>query len=76
MTLPVSGEPVFTLRAQDKFAPAVVEWWADCVEAHLHNSLSDAGGPVDRGRRKIVEARALAHTMRAWQVLNNCKVPD
>jgi len=59
------GEFVFILRAQDKFAPTVVEHWADRVQA-----AKGAATP------KVREARALAHQMRAWQELNTSKVPD
>jgi hypothetical protein len=61
-----SDEPVFILRAQDRFAPDVVEVWAAKVEAV---------GKVGNGD-KIKEARALAHQMRAWQALHVSKVPD
>lgn len=66
-------EPVFVLRAKDKFAPAVIEFWADLVaEAVAGTASSEA----DWSRRKVKGARALAHHMRAWQVLNSCKIPD
>jgi hypothetical protein len=56
-------EPVFILRAQDKFAPDLVENWANFVER--------ARGTATEKTRK---ARALAHQMRAWQELNLVKV--
>jgi hypothetical protein len=58
-------EPVFILRAQDRFAPDLLESWSHKVEL--------AKGTVTEKSRK---ARALAHQMRAWQELNSCKVPD
>ena len=58
-------EPVFILRAQDRFAPDVIEAWAGKVEMAK-------GGQTDKSRK----ARALAHQMRAWQALHSCKVPD
>jgi hypothetical protein len=61
----LSGEPVFILRAQDRFAPDVIEAWANKVELARGTTTS-----------KIREARALAHEMRAWQEMNTCKIPD
>lgn len=58
-------EPVFILRAQDCFAPDIIENWANCV-------VSANGGPTDKSRK----AKALAHQMRAWQEWNTSKVPD
>jgi hypothetical protein len=49
-------EPVFVLRANDPIAPEAVETWARQAE------LSGAHEP-----HKIVEARALAQTMRDWR---------
>lgn len=67
-------EPVFILRGQDRYAPEVVERWADLVSL-----LSNQGDQelVDQRRGKIREARALAHEMRAWQArTGRAKVPD
>lgn len=55
-----SGEPVFVLRAQDKFAPMLIEMWAELVR----------DGP------KYVDAWEHAHKMRQWQKANGCKIPD
>lgn len=49
------GEPTFSLRAQDYSAPAVIEYWANLNQDHL--------GPA---HPKIVQARQIAETMRAW----------
>lgn len=57
-------EPVFILRAQDEFAPEIVERWALRLET------------VAGRTPKVREARALAHKMRAWQEMNGAKVPD
>lgn len=54
------GEPVFVLRAQDKFAPVLVELWAELVRE----------GP------KYNDAWQHAKTMRHWQKANGCKLPD
>ena len=58
-------EPVFVLRAQDKFAPDLLESWSHKVDVAK-------GCATEKGRK----ARALAHQMRAWQEMNSCKVPD
>jgi hypothetical protein len=68
-------EPVFVLRAQDTFAPKVVEAWANAVDAASSAIVSGTEG-VDATRSKIKEARALAHQMRAWQELHGSKRPD
>lgn len=68
-------EPVFILRAKDRFAPELVENWAALVERAISGTLS--GTVAHNGSSvKIKEARALAHTMRAWQALNTSKTPD
>lgn len=67
------GEPTFELRAQDRFMPEVLEFWATKVESAVHNRIS---GEADKSRAKAKQARALAHTVRAWQVLNRAKIPD
>jgi hypothetical protein len=66
-------EPVFVLRGKDRFAPDIVEAWANKVELATVNMISEA---ADKSRGKIKEARALAHTMRAWQAMNTSKTPD
>lgn len=69
------GEPVFPLRAQDEFAPDIIDEWADKVD-----NAADDGDPPEAIRKarihKANEARALAHEFRAWQTRNGCKVPD
>lgn len=50
-------EPVFVLRAQDRFAPDVVEHWAVLVQTR------NGGRPTP----KTTEARQLAKAMRQWQ---------
>jgi hypothetical protein len=67
------GEPTFELRAQDRFMPEVLEYWAGLVERAVHNTIS---GEADKTRQKAKKARALAHTVRAWQVMNYTKTPD
>lgn len=63
-------EPIFTLCARDVAAPAVVERWIEEVER-----LCYAVG-IEPPEKKIAEARALAHQMRAWQTVNGAKLPD
>jgi len=66
-------EPVFILRAQDKFAPTLIERWA----AEVENANKDRAGEwAEKTERKVKEARSLAHEMRAWQALNPPKIPD
>lgn len=67
------GEPTFEIRAQDRFMPDVLEFWASRVEAAVANTVN---ADADRSRDKAKTARALAHTVRAWQTLNFTKVPD
>lgn len=68
-------EPVFILRAQDKLAPAIVEAWAMAAAAERSRNIRSV--QEDMGLdSKIKEARALAHTMRAWQEINYSKLPD
>ncbi len=66
-------EPVFILRAQDRFAPQLVEEWARLVDDNVRFAVSEA---ADNSKRKASRARALAHQMRAWQELNKSKTPD
>jgi hypothetical protein len=54
-------EPVFVLRAQDRYAARCVDDWAD---------YAGCGGCSPE---KVAEARALAKKMRAWPTK---KVPD
>jgi len=56
-------EPVFLLRAQDEFAPAVVEMWAHLVLA---------SGDVDLAEKAFEHAAA----MQIWQIEVGCKRPD
>lgn len=55
------NEPLFVLRAQDKFAAELVDRWASILEA-------EGGNP-----EKVAEARKLAAAMRDWP---NQKTPD
>lgn len=57
-----TGEPVFVLRAQDTFAPLLVEVWASMVGVFNAN--------------KADQAEKIASNMRTWQKMNGCKVPD
>lgn len=67
------AEPTFELRAQDRFAPAVIEFWCDQVERSVAMSVGDK---ADATKRKVKLARAKAHMMRAWQATHFCKTPD
>jgi hypothetical protein len=57
-----ADEPIFVLRAQDRFAPEVVRYWCDLAE----------GIGVSAG--KVAEARELAATMERWSGMR--KFPD
>jgi hypothetical protein len=59
-----ADEPVFVLRAHDRLAPHVVEFWADLAKAH--------NAPPE----KIAGATVLATEMRAWAERNGSKWPD
>ena len=58
-------EPVFVLRATDKAAPDVVEWWANRAVAI---------GATNH--RKLGSALQRAGDMRNWAARNGCKIPD
>jgi hypothetical protein len=73
MGTPRADEPTFTLRAQDRLMPEVLEHWATQLEMSVRNTVSME---ADASRKKVKEARALAHTVRAWQELNRSKWPD
>jgi hypothetical protein len=49
-------EPLFCLRAQDKFAPVIIRLWAELCRLH--------GTP----EKKVDEALELAASMTAWPV--------
>ena len=56
-------EPVFLLRAKDKFAPHVVREWARLVR--LSGDTALAG-----------HVYGWAREMETWQAENGCKTPD
>jgi hypothetical protein len=60
-------EPVFVLRAQDKFAPVLVRLWASLVL-----NETSAGGNTDKAQ----QAEMIAHEMSIWQMENKKKLPD
>lgn len=62
-----ADEPVFVLRAQDRFAPAVVRIWAELVAA---------GAEADADPAKVLGARLVAADMDTWQALHGRKQPD
>lgn len=59
-------EPVFVLRAQDKFAPATVQVWSTMCSAQ------DAAATREKGAR----AAKLVMLMQKWQKNRKMKVPD
>jgi hypothetical protein len=56
-------EPVFLLRAQDKFSPEVVRHWANLVKESGDSDLAN-------------HVLHWADKMRAWQLDNGYKIPD
>jgi hypothetical protein len=56
-------EPVFLLRAQDRFAPAVIEAWAALMAATGDRVLCNL-------------AASQASYMRAWHIQRAVKTPD
>jgi hypothetical protein len=57
-------EPVMLLRAQDMFAPATLDFWAN---------LAETGG----AEQKIVDLiKSHANEMRKWQQEHAVKIPD
>lgn len=58
-------EPLFTLRAQDRFAPMIVQLWAD-LTATQHG----------RDSTKVQDAYTTADEMAVWQRNNIAKFPD
>lgn len=63
-------EPLFVLRAQDRFAPTIVRLW---VEAVANASLE---ADNEKMEAKINEALRLAKDMERWQAKHGSKVPD
>jgi hypothetical protein len=64
-----SDEPIFVLRAQDKFAPILVRLWADLVRLQ--------SGDSSPGNKKAMGALFLADEMKVWQArTGKAKFPD
>ena len=57
------NEPVFLLRAKDKFAPATVRMWAELVRASGDETLA-------------LYVERWAKIMDSWQNMYGCSVPD
>ena len=68
-----TNEPVFVLRAQDVYAPAVMASWAILVKSPLPNKL-----PSNESLGKSREAMGIVREFRQWQAANpdKVKVPD
>jgi hypothetical protein len=67
------GEPLFTLRAQDQFAPMLVRLWADMVKmSHKGEGMEDNV----KTTLKTDSAFEIANAMEAWQRAHGSKVPD
>jgi hypothetical protein len=57
-------EPIFVLRAQDQFAPILVNLWAQMLKL------------CDSNRPKIREALECAAAMEDWAKVFGSKIPD
>ena len=68
-----ADEPVFVLRAQDLYAPAVMASWAILVKSPLPNKP-----PSEESLGKSREAMGIVREFRQWQAANpsKVKVPD
>jgi hypothetical protein len=67
------NEPVFVLRAQDLYAPAVMASWAILVKSPLPNKP-----PSEESLAKSREAMNIVREFRQWQAANpdKVKIPD
>lgn len=66
-------EPVFVLRAQDKYATSTVASWAGIVGSV---NASDGEEVKRKAHLKAKAALRLVDVMRAWQAKHTCKIPD
>ena len=66
-------EPIFTLRANDPLAPAVVRTWTVLYTALKF--LTGGGWVYPRHRAKIGEAWRCARSMRRWRKTSKAKEP-
>jgi hypothetical protein len=57
-----ADEPIFTLRAKDPHAPALLRRWANLVEAEI---AANERPPFDI--EKVNEARKCAYDMEVWR---------
>ena len=57
-------EPVFLIRAKDKVSAMTVEAWANFAEA------AEADPEI------VAHARRHANSMRAYQAMRGCQIPD
>lgn len=66
-------EPIFVLRAQDRFAPMLVKQWA----MRLLQEIGKADTENDAARiQKAREALKCADEMEMWAEANGNKIPD
>lgn len=71
-------EPVFTLRAKDAFAPAVVAFWLSLVQSTQAGPNTFIGTQEEwqHYTEKIEDARHCIKSMVEWQRNNTHKIPD
>jgi hypothetical protein len=67
-------EPIFVLRAQDKLAPMVVQYWIQLVEAERRATGASTMELIEDP--KLQAAHNLSKQMEEWQREHGCKVPD
>jgi hypothetical protein len=67
-------EPVFVLRAKDKFTPSVIKLWASLVAAPISKTESAS----EASQAKARDAMRLVKQIRTWQEEHpeRVKVPD
>lgn len=59
-------EPIFVLRAKDRFAPLLVQTWCDLMREHASPGAAE----------KIEDAQRCSASMLAYQAAHGAKVPD
>ena len=70
-----ADEPVMVFRSRDTFAPAAVQCWAAmCMSQNSINHEKSVALAATRAKGE--RAMHLAAEMRAWQRVNDAKMPD
>jgi hypothetical protein len=86
--LPPEGEPSFTLRAQDRFSPGLVQTWTVMLQAvrdqELNEVQGDTMGEIEDKKtairakyaNKLDRAFTVLREMRDYQKMHGSKTPD